>query len=291
MSYGELVGLACAFIWAFNGLILRHQLQQVPPMMVNAVRCGVAGLCFIALLLAAGPPLALFGRVPAIEWALLLGSVSIGLVVGDTLYLHAIKQIGAARTLALVGIHPLATLFFEWLLLDRSIGWILLAGCCLVVAGVVMLAEFGSARPQKQQSLGLGAGLALLGALLWGLSTVMLDPAMRHLEPVQANSVRLPFVALVLLSVQRFAGAGPGLSRMRGRSLAVVAFTGVLGMGLGSWMYLTALNLIGPTKTATLSSAAPVFGLVLSLFIGQERLQPRLVLGVLLCVGGVWLVV
>ncbi|NKB71729.1 MAG: EamA family transporter [Candidatus Latescibacteria bacterium] len=291
MSYGEIIGLACAFIWAFNGLVLRQQLQQVPPMLANAVRCGTAGLCFVGLLLVAGPPLASFGQVPAVEWALLLGSVTIGLVIGDTLYLHAIKRIGAARTLALVGIHPLTTLFFEWLLLDRLVGWSLLAGCCLVVAGVVCLSQEHGARQDRGPMLGKGALLALAAAVMWGLSTVMLDPAMRHLEPIQANCVRLPFVALVLLSVQRGVGGAAGWPPLQGRALAIVAATGLLGMGVGSWMYLTALDLIGPTKTATLSSASPVFGLVLALFFRQERLHGRLVVGVLLCVGGVWLVV
>ena len=66
--------------------------------------------------------------------------------------------------------------------------------------------------------------------------------------------------------------------------------TGVLGMGLGSYFFLLSIDMIGPAKTAVLASVAPVFGLIMAASFLKEPLNTRLVAGVFLCVGGVWLV-
>ena len=45
-----------------------------------------------------------------------------------------------------------------------------------------------------------------------------------------------------------------------------------------------------PAKTATLSSVSPVFSLVLEILFLKEKVTTRLVLGVGLCLVGVWIV-
>ena len=42
--------------------------------------------------------------------------------------------------------------------------------------------------------------------------------------------------------------------------------------------------------SATLTATAPVFGLVMAVFILKEQVTVRIVLGTVLCVTGVWLV-
>ena len=293
ISFGEFIGLACAFIWALNGLIVRTQLRRVPPALLNAVRCG-AGAVFVWVLLPFGPPLSTYLAVPPHEWALLIGSVLIAIGIGDTLYLTAIREIGVSRTLALSGIHPLTTLFFEWLLLDHPFTWMFVLGCLLVVGGVILLStgSSGIARADGDPPirLRLGVFLALTAALFWGLGTVILKPAIAHLTPVQANSIRMPLVALVLYLPRRWSRQEPGLRQLGWRTLLIVAGTGVLGMGLGSILFLMALDLIGPAKTTTLSATAPVFALVMAMVFLKEKVNPRIVLGVALCVSGVWLV-
>lgn len=293
ISYGEAMCLLCALIWAFNGLVLRTQSFKVPPALMNAVRCGIAALFFWTLL-PFGAPLSDYGQVLPHEWALLLGAVLVGVVTGDTLYLVAIREMGVSRTMALVGTFPLTTLLFEWLLLQRPVNRAFVMGCCLVVSGVICL----SSRSRQEQAgqnaqpgrLVYGVFLALTAAFLWGLSTVMLKPAIAHLTPVQANSIRMPLVALVLFVVWSWGQREGGIRQMDRRALAIVAGTGVLGMGVGSLLFLEAIQLVGPAKTATLSSASPVFGMVMAVIFLKETMTLRLALGVLLCVAGVWLV-
>lgn len=58
-------------------------------------------------------------------------------------------------------------------------------------------------------------------------------------------------------------------------------------MGLGSYLYIEAVVLLGPAKTASLSSATPVMSLILAVRILKEPFNARLLIGVMLSVTGV----
>ena len=46
ISAGEWIGLFCALIWAVSGVLTRTQSYKVPPVLMNAIRCAAAGICF-----------------------------------------------------------------------------------------------------------------------------------------------------------------------------------------------------------------------------------------------------
>ena len=116
------------------------------------------------------------------------------------MYLAAIREIGVSRAMALSGTFPLSTFFFEWALLQNPFSRRFFLGICLVAAGVFSFFRAGPGNPPASGPNGsqLGVFLALFACLLWGLSTVMLKPAIANMTSVQANSVRVPLTAAVL---------------------------------------------------------------------------------------------
>lgn len=294
LSSGEVLALSCAFVWALNGLILRTQSHKISPAAMNMTRCGVGGCCFW-ILLPFGDPLSNLGQVALHEWLLLGGSVVIGVVIGDTLYLSALREVGVARTMPLVGTYPLTTLFFEWLLLRQPAGYNLLLGTCLVVAGVILISTSWGGRSDSNgtspRQLKLGVFLALSAAVLWGLSTVLLKPALTHISAVHASAVRMPLVALLLFLTKVLPDKEERLRGIDLRTFLVVAFSGILGMFVGSLMYLVALKDASAGKVVTLTSFSPVFAVIMAAIFLQEKLNTRIVFGMGLCTGGVVLVV
>ena len=294
LSSGEVLALSCAFVWALNGLILRTQSHKISPAAMNMIRCGVGGCCFW-ILLPFGDPLSNLGQVAMHEWLLLGGSVVIGVVIGDTLYLSALREVGVARTMPLVGTYPLTTLFFEWLLLQHPAGYNLLLGTCLVVAGVILISTSWGRRSGSSdispRQLKLGVFLALSAAVLWGLSTVLLKPALTHISAVHASAVRMPLVALMLFLTKVLPDKEERLRGIDLRTFLVVAFSGILGMFVGSLMYLVALKDASAGKVVTLTSFSPVFAVIMAAIFLQEKLNTRIVLGMGLCTGGVVMVV
>ena len=59
----------------------------------------------------------------------------------DTIFLLAIREIGASHASAVGGLQPLTTLFFEWMLLRSPLSWSLFVGSCFVVLGVICLSR------------------------------------------------------------------------------------------------------------------------------------------------------
>jgi drug/metabolite transporter (DMT)-like permease len=294
ISSSELLALGCAFAWALNGLLLRSQLLKVSPPLINVVRCGMAGLFYWLLLPFDSAPLAAFSQVTLGEWGLLLGNVVIGLVIADVLYLTSIREIGLSRTLALTGVFPLATLLWEHLLLQQPLNPDLLLGSCLVVVGVILLAGQVKAKSGAQEvgaeRLKFGIFISLVAAVLWGLSTVLIKPAMAHMTAVQANAVRMPLVSLLLYLTRVWPNENENLARLDWRTVGVLSLTGILGMGIGGLMFLAALKDLGPARAVTITSVSPVFGLIFGVVFLKERLSVRIVAGVVFCVAGVWAV-
>jgi drug/metabolite transporter (DMT)-like permease len=291
INYGESVALICSFIWATNGLILKTISERVPPTLITAIRCGIATPIFWVLL-PFGPPLETLLAVPLYEWALLIGSVFIGILIGDLLYLHAMRHIGISRTMALVGTFPISTLLWEQLLLDSPTTYTFVLGCFLAASGTILMSRQSQQQKDNAEFTHMKRGviLALSAALLWGLSTTMLKPAIANLTSVQANSVRMPFVALGLLLIWRFNRRRNAALQLDKKTAIVLCFTGLMGMALGSFLYIEAVDQIGPAKTATVSAATPVIALIMAVIFLKEALTIRLVLGISLCVTGVILV-
>jgi drug/metabolite transporter (DMT)-like permease len=293
LSYGEFAALLSAGIWSITSLILKAMSERYPAALITSIRCAVGGLFFWAWLPFDGP-LTNFATVPATEWYLLIASVVLGIVIGDQLYLHALKEIGMSRTMALVGTFPITTLFWEQLLLDLPASPTFVAGCLLAASGVIVL-SYQSHKPRELPTerhirLKRGVLLSLGAAMLWGLSTTLLKPAVVHLTSVQANSVRLPLVTLCLMIVWRLNKGRGRLQDIEHKALLLIAASGLLGMGFGSFLYLEAVVHIGPAKTATLSALTPVLSLIMGVAFLKEAFTGRLLVGVTLCVAGVFLV-
>lgn len=294
ISYGELVALLSAGIWAITSLILKSLSERYPAALITAIRCGVAALFFWTWLPFGDVPISNFATVTTYEWVLLIGSVVLGIVIGDQLYLHALKEIGMSRTMALVGTFPITTLFWEQLLLNLPTSRTFVIGCLLAASGVIVLSYQSHQQKEIQKTkpirLKRGVILSLSAAMFWGLSTTLLKPAVVHLSTVQANSIRLPLVTLCLMIVWRLNKGRGKLSDIEPKALILIAVSGLLGMGLGSFFYLEAVVHIGPAKTATLSAVTPVLSLIMGVLFLKEQFTIRLLLGVALCITGVLLV-
>lgn len=286
----QILALGCAFTWAINGLVLRSQTGTMSASAMNALRCGSAGIPFL-LLMPFDQPLASLLAVPWQDWGMLAGSLLVGPLIGATLYIVALKEIGVSRAMPLSGTYPLSTLFLDHLLLGQPISLRLVAGAGFVVCGIVVLASQSRRESARRPSgrVRLGVALAVAASILWGLSTVLLRPALDHLSIIQTNAIRMPLVAILLYAF-RVLPSGERPWRAPRRALLTVATVGVISQGFGNYMFLAALGTLGASHTVTLASVYPVFGLGLAVLFLKERVTPRILFGVGCCLAGVWVV-
>ena len=121
---GSLAGLLAAMAWAANGLLIRAHGAGLHAVAINAMRCTIASVFFVAIwpFVSSGAP------VPPQAWLFLILSTLLGLGLGDSLYFEAIKRIGVARAMPISMAYPVPAALGAVVLLHEPLGPLALLG-------------------------------------------------------------------------------------------------------------------------------------------------------------------
>ncbi len=295
---GIAVALLQSILWAGATVILRVLSTRVNGFVVNGVRAAVAWLVLIPFLLLTGG-LADWGLLTPLRLAYILGSVALGGVLGDYLYLVSLKLLGVGRAFPITSSHPVFTVLLGALLLGTPATPQMIAGMALVMFGVYLVARprrdviaLDNTPPIDRRRLLAGVGVALATAIIWAFGTLILSMGLEGgIDPVLVSAVRIPLVVALSLAAagqQRQLGSVRRLDR---RTWALICAAGILGWAVGSTLYSVALQMIGPGKAALISSTAPIFGVPLSALFLKERPTRNTLIGTVITVAGIVLVV
>lgn len=281
---GSVAGLLAALAWAANGLLIRAHGAGMHAVAINALRCSIASVVFVA----AWPFLSGHAPVPPLAWLYLGMSMVVGLGIGDSLYFEAIKRIGVARAMPISMGYPVLAAIGAVVLLHEPLGALALVGGALTLAGVYLVAVPSGAVGAAQRGEGYwrGVGMAAIAAVGWSCSTLALRPALELVDVATASAIRMPLVSGLLWLTAIRANVVPQRSHLRGRALVAVAATGAVTV-LATVFYLESVALAGAGRAAVLTATSPLFGVPFSILFLGERASGRLGLGTLCSVVGV----
>jgi drug/metabolite transporter (DMT)-like permease len=275
--------------------MLRGLAARMDGFLANGLRAVVGLFVVVPLALLTVGPGAYAALTPGLV-LLFIGSVILGGVVGDSLYISALPRIGISRAFPIANTYPLFTFLFSAILLGTRPSLRALLGLVLVIAGVYLVA-----RPRQhvgaheanvdRRALLQGIAMTAATAMLWGLNTVVLSIGLRQVSSAVANTVRMPVVALGCLLAAGIRGKVGTLRTLDKRTMLLVIATGLWGSGLGSTLYVGGVQAVGPTVMATIGAASPLFAVPLSAIVLKERPTRLMLVGTLLTIAGVILVV
>jgi drug/metabolite transporter (DMT)-like permease len=266
------------------------------PLLVNGLRATMSLVFILPMMLLTGG-LSDYALLTAPRVAFLVGSVLIGGVLGDFMYLTSLRTLGVGRAFPITSSHPVFTVLFSALFLGATVGGRMVAGMVLVIFGVYLVARpRGHVEDQDglrltPRQIAVGVGLALLAAITWSLATITLTMGLEGgINTLTVNSVRVPFVAGFSLAAAAGRGGLSSIRQMDRRTLRLLFLAGLLGWGLGGTLFTLAIQLTGPSVTAIISSTAPLFAVPLSYFFLKERPTRYTLAGTVVCIIGVALV-
>jgi len=288
---GSLIGLFTAFLWAVSTNVYKTQSKEATPMAISALKmwAAMAFMTFIVLLPFRTTPFYL----PTESFFYLIASVTIGLVLGDIVYLTSQERIGVSYAFPIANIYPISTYIIAIFLVGETIIISRLLGIVLTVIGVTVISREQANKNEELEKTKfdkLGIGLAVLAAICWSLGSVLLQIGVTDVDPIDANFVRMLFGGAIFVPL--FLGAiRSGMPKPTKRATKIVMLAGFLGMTLGSLLYTYTVKLIGASVAALLGSTSPLFAVPISIIYLKEQFSRRSILGVLFIVIGVVLVV
>jgi len=296
MWLGLVFGLAQAFSWAATTIILRSLSNELDAFLVNGLRAIVGAVLIMLIVLLTGAT-GDYRLLTATRLLYLIGSVAIGGVIGDAFYISSLKTLGVSRAFPITNSYPMFTILFSALFLGERVGWPMVAGAVLVIFGVYLLARprgrvlDANGATLTRQQLVKGVLQAVLTAALWGINTVVLSVGVQGINGAVALSARVPAVILLCLLAAAGRGKLGSLRRLDKKTILRLVGSGLLGWGISGWLYTSALQLAGPSKTSVIGATAPLFAVPLSAIFLHERPTRYTLVGTALSALGIVLVV
>ncbi len=302
---GEVKALFAAMIWGVTGAIAAYLTRRIGVLSINTFRSVLGSL--VLLVIAVAVAASQLREMSAATAFSMTGSGILAFGIGDTLYFLALRRLGASIAVPIgESAYPLFTFFFAWVWLDETFTATLLAGSGLVLVGIALLtiggetpatsevggvAVDGSSLPNRSESWFTGLPVVLGASVFWALSTVWLRAGSGNLGPEGAAAMRVVPISIILLTTSLVSPAGMQLERYSRFDMAGAAIVGVLGLGVASLIYVSAIQEVGASKTAILTATVPLFTLPLAVIFLKERVTPRVVAGTLVCTVGIWFII
>jgi drug/metabolite transporter (DMT)-like permease len=286
---GEAAALGSAAFWALSAVLIKGVSGRRSAFYIMAVRTSFATLLALAIFLAIRPSLSGFDL-----------QITLALLVSAALAMLADSSF--VRAMAVEDVSRVFIISTSLYILMSVAGSILVSGepfsGLLIIAGLAVLS--GSwlvlhrprgpaapvAAPSGERNARFALLLAVVAALLWSTSLLVVSEAMESIDTLAATAIRLPFMALILGGI--VAVRGELRAGLNWQDLRPLAASGALVVGAMT-LFLLSAKLSNAGTVAVLTSTSPVFVAPLAHFFLNERLTLRIASGTLTCMLGIWL--
>lgn len=270
MALDVLTGLTYVSIsvvlWSLTPLLISMDSDSYSSFTANGLRALLAGLLLLPLSL--GELLA--NPVKYLAAGTVIGLT--GIVVGDSLYLLAIRRLRPSLAVVICYSYVATTLVFKQILLPGSRSLLAWIPVLIAVAGVYT-AMYGRGMLLTVNRSGLIA--ALLANLFWAIWSILawIYVGRLNLDVLALASSRLLVSGVLLLaySIRRY-----GLTEVLVRApmkLKYTMLTGLTGYLVGGTLYFESLKYIDVSQATIATAAVPVLSQAFSLKTGGRKVS------------------
>lgn len=262
---GDILALTCALTWAF-GVLLFRRASSIDPQSLNLFK-NVGAVVLLAMTM-----LVLGKRVdwnrPTHDWLLLVGSATLGITVGDSLFFAGLQRItpGVAAVTDCLFSPMVVMISVIWL--GEPFGGTTAAGAALVVSGLVVVSwQAGEGGNVDRR----GVLLAVGGVLATAVGFAMARPVLVKSDLVEVTTLRLLVASVTLATIQLVRGRASVLRALftPGPHWRLMWPPTVVGPFLSMLMWLGAAKYTTASRAALLNQMSTVFLLVLSRMNGE----------------------
>lgn len=276
-----ITGLVVVVLWGLNFIVIKTGLQEIPPLLLGALR-------FLALSL---PAIFFFPR-PPVPWRWLI-ALGLTLNAAQFAFLFLGMKLGMPAGLASLLLQSQAffTLLIAAVFLGKRCRWYNMAGLALAAGGITLIGSH-----QSGSITTAGFFLTLLAAVFWGAGNVITRriTQMIPLLSMPALVVWAGSIAILPLGLLSWFVEGPAVWQATWHHFTWTAAAAVLYLayiatlcGFSLWNQL--LSRHPATEVAPLSLLVPVIGMSSSALLLDESLSLWQALGSALVLAGLFI--
>jgi len=278
-STARVFGLATAFLWGLSFLSIKTAIAEVPPMTLGLARFAVALLLLPLIALAVKEDL----RVKARDIPMLI----VGGLVGYTFYFfgenNGVKRLSASESSIIVGTIPVVTMLAERIFLRTRLSWRSWAGAALSLGGVVLIVA-GTGGGTSSLPGYLFMGLAALSWVVYAFITRKISGRYGQVA-VTFWQTLFGFVGFIPFALAESASWRVPSSA----AILNILYLGIFCSALGYWLYIMALDSLGPGASSVFINLIPVVSVIAAFFILGDRLSASQWAGAVVAIAGVYL--
>jgi drug/metabolite transporter (DMT)-like permease len=288
--FGEMLALVCGMVWAFATILFKKSGETVHPLALNLFKCVLAAVLLLPTMWILGYQV--LRPNTAGEYALLLLSGALGIALADTLFFVCLNLLGAGLSSIVTCLYSPFIVALSVLYLNETLSLWQVVGVALIV-GAVLLATLGKATHKlTPREIVLGVTTGALSMAFNAVGVVMIKPLLDRSPLLWVSEVRMIGGTLTLLLILVF-------HRQRRSIIATVATSkgwgytvssSFLGAYLALILWLAGMKYAQASVASALNELSNIFVFILAVFLLKERVTWLRTAGIVLAVGGAYLV-
>ena len=137
--YGILFAITASILWSITVTIVKPITKNISPFLINPIKNSIGLTLFSISFLIFNIPF-WYNHLYSHEYAIILISGSLGMVLGDTIFIYALNKIGANRVAIVDAFSPIVIYSYSLLLLpNQSLYFFQIIGFCITIIGLLIL--------------------------------------------------------------------------------------------------------------------------------------------------------
>jgi drug/metabolite transporter (DMT)-like permease len=274
-----------AVLWGGAWPTGKLAVEEVPPAVVATIRFGLSAALLWLWARALASPLTRLTRAD-IPLVIVLGITAIAGY--NLLFLYGLSLAPASDGAIIVpGLAPLMTALLAVPLLGERLSGRVALGLVTGIAGLLLVVDPGGGLDSDRL---LGDALFLAGAFVWGVYSVIGKEATARFGAVGATLYATAAGTVMLVPFSFLEGGWGELAGADAAAWISIVYLAVFATVLGFVLFYEGVRRIGPSSAMSFALLVPVFGVLSSVAVLDERLGLSTVVGGVVVLVGLWLV-
>ncbi|HDZ27341.1 MAG TPA: DMT family transporter [Candidatus Aminicenantes bacterium] len=141
---------------------------------------------------------------------------------------------------------------------------------------------------EKPKEFGATDIFMLLAILCWAINFSFMKIALREFSPLAFNGLRLLFASLILITALFVRGEGFSVAKS---DIPKILFLSIIGNTVFQLLFMHGLNWTTASNTSVIMAMTPVFVVILSVFLKQEKIHWAGWLGIVISFIGFYFII